>query len=236
MRWDEDLRPAGIVPADRRGWALFLTDPTAAGTLKSATGLAGLDLVTVASQEALLDKIAGSRPDLVILSASRLSEPPEAAVRRVAAARKTETLPVILLTEAPREVASIVRLSPAAPLDEAFLVLRATLRRDRPGALAGLRSAPPYALDEAGFRILLGPRSVPLGKSDLCMLGPFFDAPDRVFERAFLERLAFNSERYKAGNRMIDFYLNRLRRDLKAALGADPIRTLRGRGYTLDIA
>jgi two-component system phosphate regulon response regulator PhoB len=58
------------------------------------------------------------------------------------------------------------------------------------------------------------------------------DAPTRVWERATLHRLIFG-----AGSandlRSVDTRISRARRHVLAALGGDPIRTVRGVGYAL---
>jgi two-component system phosphate regulon response regulator PhoB len=64
------------------------------------------------------------------------------------------------------------------------------------------------------------------------VLGLMMDDPDRVWERETLHRLVFGAG---SGNdiRAVDMRISRARRLVSAALGCDPVRTVRGVGYAL---
>lgn len=221
--------------ANRRA-LLFEPGQAANATTREAAELAGLTISATASREELLHCLETDRPDLIIVSGADQGEP-DPLLDEIEAARRTEKMPVLFVAdEAPRPAgnhANFDWLSPGANLSVMFLAIRALLRRERPWVLEEVRAGGTLELDEASFRLSDGNRTAPLNKVDLSILGPFFDAPGHVFDRAMLQRLAYGPRQWKEGSRLIDGGVCKTRRLLKRHLGHDPIQTVRGVGYHL---
>ncbi|WP_170119109.1 winged helix-turn-helix domain-containing protein [Roseicyclus mahoneyensis] len=181
----------------------------------------------------LLDAVARGRPDYVILGAA--AEDADLAALR--AAMHTATLGIVLIgpqgaTPAPGPQFGIETFDPADGPDAFTLRLRALMRRCRPVALASRCRAGGLTLDEAAMTVSVAGSSATLSLEDFRLLGPLFDMPGRVWPREELLRLAYGSQTQN-GLRTIDVKLNRTRRRMRAALGHDPIRSVRGEGYML---
>lgn len=220
MLWDKsDVTPVRLV-ARRRGVAIALTtcrDLT--DRIRSALDLACFDVISIESLSKCIAAIATEKPDIILLDA-RWSANLVALQTTIAQARVTESLPVL-------------PISPDSAQTEIFLKTRAVLRHERPGALRGQRQSGSLLLDEPRFKLSLAEKSVDLSKPDLCLLGPFFDLEDAVWDRQSIERLLFDGAHRKAGSRIVDFQISRMRRRVKACIGVDPLRSVRGVGYAL---
>jgi hypothetical protein len=194
-----------------------------------------LDGVTVVDRADLfIAHVAGSRPDYVLVAGP---ETGPHLLSDIAAAARGAAL----------ALASVGPLDGAAALPDTIMLdhleegqmpetvalrLRALIRRCRPQALTGRRSWGDLTLDEACMTFSVRGRPVSLRRELLCVLGAMMDDPARVWDRETLHRLVFGQG---SGNdiRAIDTRISRARRHVSAALGCDPIRTVRGVGYAL---
>ncbi|MCM2563345.1 hypothetical protein M8756_14750 [Lutimaribacter sp. EGI FJ00015] len=230
MLWDKaGLEPVEQVPGNR-GLALALTScGVLIGRLNRAMELAGLTLVTIEDVERCIRAVASQKPDVVFLDERITAGSPEFR-RKLRQARVTETLPIlpILLKET-----LSVSIGSKSPESEIFMKTRALLRRERPFALRGKRHSGAFVLDESRFKLYFADRVADLNKTELCLLGPFFDMVDVVLGRQTLEQLALPEGGRKVGSRTVDFQVSRMRRRVKAQLGVDPFRAVRGIGYAL---
>lgn len=235
MLWDDpclrftDLSPAQ--PSARRQGLVWGAWPR--GDLAHAAAMAGLDLAQVGAFDGLLSAIARSRPDIVFLGSGDAITHPREVLDAIDAARTTETLPVLAIAASTGLPDLPECLAPDCSVTEAFLVIRALLRRERPSALDGIRHAGAFTLDEARFQLAFDGRTAALNKTDICLLGPFFDLPGAVFDRLSLERLAFGGRHRKAGGRSVDACISRTRRAVRDQIGQDPLHAIRGQGYRL---
>ena len=235
MHWDDPGLILAPLTTDRTGGALILsTDATVPGAVASALVLAGFRLGFERDPDRALARIATEKPDLVLCVMADLGRDPRELAAQIDAARATETLPLLALTTDAVSCARMARLDPACTEAEAFLNIRALVRRERPASLRGTRQSGRFELDEGRFRISYDGRVGSLTKMALCLLGPFFDVPDAVFDRATLEKLAFGTRSWEEGARNIDAYVSRVRRAIRSQLGHDPIRSVRGIGYRLN--
>lgn len=194
--------------------------------------LAGLTRVDTA--DTLIAHVAGSRPDYVLVAGPETG--PDLLCAMVEAARGAG-LALASLGPMPGHAGLpgtilVDRFDPAAPPEAFALRLRALIRRCRPQALTGLRRWGDLALDEGCMTFSVRDRTVSLRLELLCVLGAMMDAPERIWPRAELHELVFG--RGSANDiRAIDTRMSRARRHVSAALGCDPVRTVRGVGYRL---
>ena len=119
-----------------------------------------------------------------------------------------------------------------APHAAVVLRLRALLRRCRPGALVQTLSYGDMLLDESALTLCMGGKTAPLALEGFRLLAPMFDDPEHVWTREELLRHVYGSLSTNS-IRTIDVKLNVTRRRLRALLGSDPVRSVRGEGYRL---
>ncbi len=235
MLWGDATGGPCVTQARAKGIALTLsTGAPGMDTIHRALDLAGLDQVAASDEPDCLRMINACKPDLVIADAGADPAQTAAFAQRIQSARLTQALPMLFVGSKGQTPADLVQISPDSTVSEAFIDLRALLRRERPTVLRDTRISKGFALDEQRFKITYGDSAHDLSKSELCLIGPFFDAPNAIFDRPTLERLAFNTATHATGNRQIEFYINKLRRVLKRDLGVDPLQLVRGAGYQLD--
>jgi len=217
---------------DRRALALLLAHGSGLpSNLSKGFEYAGLELLPVRGVEACFESLSSNKPDLVIFDPSMLPCPTRDFLARVDATRLTETLPVLAISDSTSETFSCATLSCQSGIAETFLTVRSSLRRERPGVLHEQRHIGRFTLDERKFQLLHGDASATLSKSDLCVLGPFFDIRDAIFDRASLARLVFDPTGQNVADRNIDVYVSRVRRSIRQQLGQETIRSVRGVGY-----
>lgn len=178
---------------------------------------------------------AEGRPDYIVLSDP--DDPAGLLVDLVAAARRPAlgmlfSGPAEPLAGAWPAAAVVDHVEPREPPFEVALALRALMRRCRPQAMVGAVSHGDLVLDEAELRFSIRDAAVPLTLEVFGVLGAMMDDPGRVWDRAQLHALVFG--RASTNDiRAIDMRISRARRHVAAALGRDPIRTVRGIGYAL---
>ena len=161
--------------------------------------------------------------------------------RRLKARRETEKLPVIMLTARGEEHDRVRGLSTGAddyivkPFSVAELLarVRALLRRARPSAVADLLRIGDLELDRVTHRVRRGDADLQLGPTEFRLLTFLMQSPGRVFSREQLLDGVWGQDVY-IDERTVDVHVGRLRRAVHLDGKADPIRTVRGSGYSFD--
>lgn len=234
MPWDKrHVEPVKLV-AQKRGVAFALTACHGlVQRLSAALDLACIDVISFTDAEKCAAAIASEKPDIVLLD-ERVAVNSIELQAKLATARVTETLPVLPISSGSGDDTFSFSLNTHSDETEIFLKVRALLRRERPAALRGRRQNGSFILDEPRFKLILTEKTADLSKTDLCLLGPFFDVQEGKLDRRSLEQLAFDASDRKVGSRIVDFQISRLRRRVKAQLSVDPLRSVRGVGYALS--
>ncbi|MEW6369615.1 MAG: response regulator [Pseudomonadota bacterium] len=150
--------------------------------------------------------------------------------------RAFSTVPIVMVTARVEEIDRLLGLEAGAddylckPFSPRELVARikAILRR------AG--TAPPgLAVDTAARRALVHGRPLPLTPSEFEVLAALARRPGQVFTRAKLLELVRQDD-LEVTERAIDSHIKNLRRKIDAAApGLEPIRSIYGLGYRLDV-
>jgi two-component system, OmpR family, phosphate regulon response regulator PhoB len=161
--------------------------------------------------------------------------------RRLRAREATKTLPVIMLTARGEESERVRGLSIGADdyvvkpfsVPELLARVRALLRRSRPGRVATLFSAGDLVLDRETRRVRRASRDVHLGPTEFRLLEYLMEKPGRVFSRAQLLD-GVGGMAVEIDERTVDVHVGRLRKALTRGRERDPIRTVRGSGYSFD--
>ena len=206
--------------------------------LSNALEFAGFEVLRVPEAGTLFSKVQSEKPDLVVICPLIPADTDSKdLLKGIEAACATETLPVLFQSDhviSWRGSHIICDTMPEVTnFAGTFLLSRGLVRRTRPWSLNEIRRFGDIELCEADFRIRCSGRCSPLGKLEFNILGALFDAPDCVFDRQTLLRLACGRNEVNNGTRLIDVRLCALRKLLKNALQFDPIKTVRGAGYQL---
>jgi two-component system, OmpR family, phosphate regulon response regulator PhoB len=186
-------------------------------------------------------KLKEAAPDLVVLDWMLPGMSGIELCRRLRARAETERLPIIMLTARGEESERIRGLATGAddyivkPFSVPELVarIRALLRRARPERVAAKLAAGDLELDRETRRVSRATREVHLGPTEFRLLEFLMQSPGRVFSREQLLDGVWGRDVY-IDERTVDVHVGRLRRALKVGRAADPIRTVRGTGYSFD--
>jgi two-component system, OmpR family, phosphate regulon response regulator PhoB len=196
--------------------------------------------VTARGDEAEV-KLKEAAPDLVVLDWMLPGMSGIELCRRLRARSETERLPIIMLTARGEESERIRGLATGADdyivkpfsVPELLARIRALLRRARPERVAAKLAAGDLELDRETRRVSRASREVHLGPTEFRLLEFLMQSPGRVFSREQLLDGVWGRDVY-IDERTVDVHVGRLRRALKRGRESDPIRTVRGTGYSFD--
>jgi two-component system phosphate regulon response regulator PhoB len=161
--------------------------------------------------------------------------------RRLRRAPVTKTLPVIMLTARSDEMDKVCGLEMGAddyvtkPFSVNELLARAAalLRRRDARLIADKLRVGDIELNRDAMLVLRQGTSVHLGPTDYRLLEFFMLSPGRVFTRRQLLNGVWGGEVY-IDERSVDVHIGRLRKALLQGWQSDPIRTVRGAGYSFE--
>ncbi|MEA1832016.1 phosphate regulon transcriptional regulator PhoB [Methylobacterium durans] len=186
-------------------------------------------------------RISEQMPDLVLLDWMLPGLSGIEICRRIRTRSETATLPVIMLTARGEEGDRIRGLGTGADdyivkpfsVPELLARVRALLRRAKPSLLANLLVAGDIELDRVSHRIRRSGREIHLGPTEFKLLEFLMQSPGRVFSREQLLDGVWGHDVY-IDERTVDVHVGRLRKSINRPNQADPIRTVRGSGYSFD--
>jgi two-component system catabolic regulation response regulator CreB len=156
--------------------------------------------------------------------------------------RAFSDVPVLFLTARAEEIDRILGLELGAddyvakPFSPRELVarVRARLRRVAPADRTAWRMAGPFEVDDEGHRIRFHGQPLDLTRYELALLAALLQRPGAILSRAQLMERAW-TDASDSSDRTVDTHIKTLRAKLHAIDGdADPIRTHRGLGYSVD--
>jgi len=161
--------------------------------------------------------------------------------RRIRAKPEIKGLPVIMLTARGEEAERIRGLATGADdyvvkpfsVPELLARVRALLRRAKPGHVAALLTAGDIELDRETRRVRRADRELHLGPTEFRLLEFLMQSPGRVFTREQLLDSVWGRDVY-IDERTVDVHVGRLRKAINRPRQPDPIRTVRGAGYSFD--
>ena len=180
-------------------------------------------------------------PDLLILDWMLPGVSGLEICRRLRARESTRTLPVIMLTARGEEGERVRGLSVGADdyvvkpfsVPELMARVRSLLRRSRPERVATRLSVADLDLDRETRRVRRGGREIHLGPTEFRLLEYLMERPGRVFSRSQLLDGVWGQS-VEIDERTVDVHVGRLRKALSRGRESDPIRTVRGAGYSFD--
>src|SRR6059058_2549345 len=180
-------------------------------------------------------------PDLVILDWMLPGLSGIELCRRLRARAETKRLPIIMLTARGEETERVRGLATGADdyivkpfsVPELSARVRALLRRALPERIADVLSFGDLEVDREKRRVSRAGQAIDLGPTEYRLLEFLMERPGRVFSREQLLNGVWGSQIY-IDERTVDVHVGRLRKALNRGHAIDPIRTVRGAGYSLD--
>lgn len=185
--------------------------------------------------------LAENIPDLMILDWMLPGVSGLELCRRLRARDMTKTLPVIMLTARGEEGERVRGLSVGADdyvvkpfsVPELMARVHALLRRVRPERVADRLAQGGLELDRQTHRVFRDGREIHLGPTEFRLLEYLMEKPGRVFSRAHLLDAVWGMNA-EIDDRTVDVHVGRLRKAISRGRDIDPIRTVRGAGYSFD--
>lgn len=162
--------------------------------------------------------------------------------RRLRQRPDCQSVPIIMLTARGEESERIRGLSTGADdyvvkpfsVPELIARVKAVLRRANPDAVAEQLSSGDLVLDRSTRRVYIGEKDIDLSPTEFKLLEFLMQSPGRVFSRGQLLDAVWGHDIY-VDERTVDVHVGRLRKTLKTSgTRKDPIRTVRGTGYSFD--
>ncbi|HRK25214.1 MAG TPA: phosphate regulon transcriptional regulator PhoB [Beijerinckiaceae bacterium] len=161
--------------------------------------------------------------------------------RRLRQAPETRTLPIIMLTARGEEPDRVRGLETGADdylvkpfsMPELMARIRSLLRRSHPERIADRLIAGDIELDRQTRRVSRAGEAILFGPTEFQLLDVLMSRPGRVFDRQRLITEVWGEDA-EIEDRTIDVHIGRLRRALNRGDEADPLRTVRGVGYSFD--
>ena len=185
--------------------------------------------------------VAEEQPDLIVLDWMLPNVSGIEICRRVKADPQTRQIPIVMLSARSEEVDRVRGLETGADdyvvkpfsIPELIARVKAMLRRAKPETVSSLLTAGDIELDRETRRVRRSAREVHLGPTEFRLLEFLMQSPGRVFSREQLLNGVWGHDVY-VDERTVDVHVGRLRKSINRGRARDPIRTVRGSGYSFD--
>ena len=196
---------------------------------------------TATSGEEVPLLITEERPDLIILDWMLPGISGLEVCRLLRARPETRDIPIVMLTARGEETERVRGLATGADdyvvkpfsVPELMARVRGILRRANPDAVADTLRAGDISLDRRNRRVTRGSRDINLSPTEFRLLEHLMQSPGRVYSRAQLLDAVWGRDIY-IDERTVDVHVGRLRKAIRRGREPDPIRTVRGMGYSFD--
>src|ERR1700746_1535262 len=190
----------------------------------------GYDVDAVARGDEADTRLRETAPDLIMLDWMLPGLSGIELCRRLRARPQTQTLPIIMLTARGEESERVRGLATGA---DDYIVQPFSVPELLARGLALVPKIGDLELAREKKRVSRAGRPVDLGPTEFRLLEFLMERPGRVFSREQLLDGVWGSDVY-IDERTVDVHVGRLRKALNRGHGIDPIRTVRGAGYSLD--
>jgi len=185
----------------------------------------------------LVDEV---QPDVIILDWMLPSVSGIEICRRLKTNTTTQSIPIIMLTARTEEADRVRGLETGADdyvvkpysVIELMARVRTQLRRVRPASVGVRLEYDDILLDAETHRVARDGAPIKLGPTEFRLLTTFMEKPGRVWSRDQLLDRVWGRDIY-VDTRTVDVHVGRLRKALCQHGGEDPLRTVRGAGYSL---
>ncbi|WP_119273239.1 phosphate regulon transcriptional regulator PhoB [Taklimakanibacter deserti] len=201
----------------------------------------GFRVRATANGEDVAHLVNEERPDLILLDWMLPGISGIEVCRLLRSRPETRDIPVIMLTARGEENERVRGLATGADdyivkpfsVPELLARIKTILRRVNPDAIAERLRAGDIALDRRTRRVTRAARDITLSPTEFRLLEYLMQSPGRVYSRSQLLDAVWGRDIY-VDERTVDVHVGRLRKCLKRGREIDPIRTVRGMGYSFD--
>ena len=181
-----------------------------------------------------------SQPDVIILDWMLPGVSGIEVCRRLKANSGTRSIPVIMLTARGEETDRVRGLETGADdyvvkpysVNELMARVRTQLRRVRPSTVGERLEYEGILLNAETHRVTRHGEEIKLGPTEFRLMATFLEKPGRVWSREQLLDRVWGRDIY-VDTRTVDVHIGRLRKALCPSGENNPIRTVRGAGYSL---
>ncbi|MES2895170.1 MULTISPECIES: phosphate regulon transcriptional regulator PhoB [unclassified Phenylobacterium] len=202
----------------------------------------GYEVAVAADGEEALTLVSERLPDIIVLDWMLPKISGIEVCRRLRQRSESRNVPIIMLTARGEESDRIRGLDTGADdyivkpfaMSELSARIRAVLRRIRPGLAEDRVHIGDLVIDRVAHRVKRAGKEIHLGPTEFRLLDYLMQHPGRVFSREQLLDAVWGSDVYVEA-RTVDVHVGRLRKALNREEAADPIRTVRSAGYSLDM-
>jgi two-component system, OmpR family, phosphate regulon response regulator PhoB len=201
----------------------------------------GYRVRATSSGEEVGPMIADERPNLIILDWMLPGISGIEVCRLLRAKPETRDIPILMLTARGEEAERVRGLATGADdyvvkpfsVPELLARTKSILRRVDPDAVAEVLAAGDLTLDRKMRRVTRAGRDIDLSPTEFRLLEHLLQSPGRVYSRAQLLDAVWGRDIY-VDERTVDVHVGRLRKAITRGRESDPIRTVRGLGYSFD--
>jgi len=202
---------------------------------------AGFRVATASDGEEALLLVAEEAPDVILLD-WMLPRVSGIEVCRQLKTHKGAADAAIIMVSARSDEADRVRgletgaddyITKPYSVTELLARVRANLRRVRPAQSGRALEVSGLRLDPDSHRVHREGKELHLGPTEFRLLSALMERPGRVWTREALLDRVWGRDIY-VDTRTVDVHIGRLRKALGVHGGEDPIRTVRGAGYSLE--
>jgi len=216
-------------------------EPAQVALLSYNLKAAGFRIATAKDGEEALLAVAELGPDIVLLDwmLPRLSG--LEACRQIRATSEGREASIIMVSARSEESDRVRGLDTGAddyiikPYSVAELIarVRANLRRLRPTSTGQALEYNDIRLEPEAYRVTREGHNLHLGPTEFKLLAAFMERPGKIWTRGALLARVWGQD-ICIDTRTVDVHVGRLRKTLCETGGDDPIRTVRGHGYSMD--
>ena len=203
---------------------------------------AGFETLSAMNGLDAFDKVQSERPDVMVLDWMMPGKSGIEVCRDIRADTDISKLPILMLTARGDEADRVEGLEAGAddymvkPFSPRELVarVRALLRRAQSNVEDVTLSFGDIKLNVEQHKVTIHGSPLKLGPTEYRLLKFLMESPGRVHSREVLLDRVWSNGVY-VESRTVDVHIRRLRKALQDVGGMDPIRTVRGAGYALDM-
>ena len=201
----------------------------------------GFEVLKTEDGEEALMVAEETPPDIIVLDWMLPNVSGIEVCRQLKAREETRRIPIIMLTARGEEADRVRGLDTGADdyvvkpysINELVARVRAQLRRTRPAGVGQMLSYGDLSINTEQHRVERAGTPVHLGPTEYRLLCTLMERPGRVLSRDQLLDLVWGRDK-DVDLRTVDVHIGRLRKVLCEGDQPDPIRTVRGAGYSLD--
>lgn len=215
-------------------------EPSQLEVLNYNVSAAGFRVTSSTDGEDALLKASEEKPDLILLDWMLPGLSGIELCRKFRSQSETRNIPIIMLSARGEEADKVMGLEMGADdyvskpysISELIARIRANLRRVRPAGAGVTLKFEDISLDPETHKVHRGDELLKLGPTEFRLLSTLMEKPGKVWSREQLLDRVWGRDIYVDG-RTVDVHVGRLRKALKIDGAEDPIRTVRGAGYSI---